>query len=160
MTITLNPPPLQVPGAFLQDKQQSSFFSGLLNTIYQLWTAVYGIRAKAKVKTTDNTPTAMLRIGVNNNRTVMLQAYIVARRTGGAAGVEGDSAFYVLTGAYKNVNGVLTGIGSADLIAGKDQAAWAVGFSTLGTDAIIIVTGEIANDITWEGAVSTYEVGA
>lgn len=160
MTLTLNPPPLQVPATFLQDKQAAAFFGGLINTIYQLWTATYGIRTQAKVKTTDATTTALIRTKLSSSKTVMIQAFIVARRTGGSAGADGDSAFYVLTGAYKNIAGVLTGIGSPDLIGGEDQAGWDVGFTTSGTDVIVTVLGAANNDITWEGWTSTYEVGA
>lgn len=160
MTLSLNPPPLQVPPEFVKNKQQNAFFSGLLNTIYQIWTTVYGIRARATIRTTDNTVTAMLRAKVADGKTIMIQAYIVARRTGGSSGTNGDSAFYVLTGAYRNVGGVMTGIGTPDLVVGEDNAAWTVGFTSSGTDAIVTVTGDNGNDITWEGAISTYEVGA
>ena len=160
MTLGLNPPPLQVPPSLLSDKQASAFFSGLINTIYQIWNALYNIRFNAKVKTTDATTTALIRTKVADSKTVMLVCYIVARRTGGTSGTAGDSAFYVLTGAYKNIAGVLTGIGTPDLVAGEDQAAWNVGFSTSGTDAIVTVTGAANNDVTWEGTLSVYEVGS
>lgn len=160
MTIKINPPPLQVPASFLSDKQTAAFFSSLINTIYQLWTAVYGIRYTAKVKTADATATALMRTSVADGKAVMLQCNVVARRTGGISGAVGDSAFYVLTGAYKNISGVLTGIGTPDLIGGEDQAGWNVGFTSSGTDAVVIVTGAAGNDITWEGTLSTYEVGA
>lgn len=160
MVASVNPPPLQVPAVFLKDKLAAAFFSGLINTIYQLWTTTFQIRTKAKVLTTDASTTAILRVQVNEGKTVMLQASIVARRTGGAAGTIGDSAFYVLTGAYRNVGGVLTGIGTPDLIGGEDQAGWNVGFSTSGDYAVVTVLGAVNNNITWEATVSTYEVGA
>lgn len=160
MSLKLNPPPLQVPPTFLADKQSTSFFSGLLNTIYQIWTTLYAMRVTAKVKTTDATVTPLLRTKVANGKTVMIQAYIVARRTGGSAGTVGDSAFYILTGAYKNISGVMTGIGTPDLVAGEDQAGWNVAFTSSGIDAVVTVAGAANNEITWEGTVSTYEVGA
>lgn len=160
MTLKINPPPLIVPKTFAQDKEAAAFFGGLLNTIYQLWTATYSIRFTAKVKTTDATTTALIRTNIDNNKTVMLVANIVARRTGGVSGTNGDSAFYTLTGAYKNIAGVLTGIGTANKISGEDQAGWDVGFTSSGLSAIVIVTGAVGNDITWEGTISAYEVGA
>lgn len=162
MTISLSPPPppLQIPPSLASDKLTGAFFNGLLNTIYQLWTAVYGIRFKAQVKTTNSTVTAIARVKVATGKTVMMQAHIVARRTGGSAGATGDSAFYVLTGAYKNIAGVLTGIGSPSLIAGEDQAGWNVGFTSSSLDAVITVQGAANNEITWESTVSVYEVGA
>lgn len=160
MTIKVNPPPLQVPASFLADKYAAAFFNSLLNTIYQLWSAVYGLKFSAKVKTTDNTFTALIRTPVAEGRTVMIQCYIVARRTGGGSGTSGDSAFYVLTGAYKNIGGVLTGIGTPNKVSGEDQAGWDVGFTTSGTDAVVAVTGANGNDITWQGTMSLYEAGA
>lgn len=160
MTISIAPPPLQVPSDFATDKSKSSFFSGLLNTIYQLWTAVYSLRTTARVTTTDATVTGIIQIPIADGYTTLIVANIVARRTGGSSGVVGDSAFYVLTGAYKNVAGVLTGIGSPSLISGEDQAAWSVNFTTSGNNAVVTVTGAAGNDVTWEGTFSTYKVGA
>lgn len=160
MTIRLSPPPLQIPPEFVKNKVTTAFFTGLLNTIYQLWTAVYGIRTEAKVKTTDATATGILRVRVDEGKTTMIQAFIVARRTGGSAGANGDSAFYVLTGAYKNIAGTLTGIGTPNLIGGEDQGAWSVGFTTSGQEAVVIVQGALNNDVTWVATVSAYVVGA
>lgn len=160
MSISLAPPPLQVPPDFALAKDKNAFFSALLNTLYQLWTAVYSIRAQNRTTTTDATVTALLRVEVPTNKTVMLDACVVARRTGGSAGTNGDSAFYHITGAYKNIAGVLTGIGSPVLDAGEDQAAWNVAFTSSGSYAVVTVAGAVNNNITWEGAVSVYTVGA
>lgn len=158
--MTISPPPLQVPPEFQQSKLQQSFFTALINTIYQLWTATYSIRTTARVETTDNAVTPLIRVEVPIGRTVMLDAKIVARRTGGAAGAEGDSAFYSLTGAYKNIGGVLTGIGAPILSSGEDQTNWNVGFSNSSIFAVVTVAGETDNEITWEGTLSTYIVGS
>lgn len=160
MTLRVNPPPLQPPADFLLDKPKAAFFGALINTIYQLWTAVYGLQTSATVRTTDSTVTALIRTEIPEGKTVMLECMVVARRTGGSAGSVGDSAFYRLTGAYKNISGVLTGIGSPNLIGGEDQAAWDLGFSTSGTYAVVAVTGANNNNITWEGTLSIYVVGA
>lgn len=160
MTTNLAPPPIKIPAPFTQDKDTLNFFSTLLNTIYQMWVKLYGIRFSAKVNTTDATPTALLRSQVQTNTTLMLDACIVARRTGGGSGTSGDSAFYKLTGAYKNINGVLTGIGSPIVDAGEDQAAWSVDFAADADFAVITVTGAADNNITWVGTVSIYEAGA
>lgn len=160
MTVTIAPPPLQVPSDFVLDKVKNAFFSGLLNTIYQLWNATYSIRFNAKVKTTDASVTPIIRTPVPNGKTVMINASIVARRTGGLAGADGDSAFYDLTGGYKNIGGVLTGIGTPSLFGGEDQVAWGVGFTISAQEAVVTVQGAANNDITWECTISTYEVGA
>jgi hypothetical protein len=160
MVSSVNPPPLQVPAVFLKDKLSATFFSGLIQTIYQLWTQTYSIRLKTKVLTTDATITSIIRVPVPSGKTVMITAEIVARRTGGTAGANGDSAWYRLSGAYKNIGGVLTGIGTPSLFGGEDQAAWNVGFSSNAQDALVTVVGAANNNITWEATVSTYEVGA
>lgn len=160
MVQSINPPPLQVPPVLLKDKLSAAFFAGLIQTIYQLWTQTYSIRLNSKVLTTDATTTAILRVPVRDGKTVMITAEIVARRTGGTAGTNGDSAWYRLSGAYKNIGGVLTGIGTPDLIGGEDQAGWNVGFSTNAQEALVTVLGAVNNNITWESTVSTYEVGA
>lgn len=160
MTIKVNPPPLQIPSTFLSDKQTGAFFNGLMNTVYQLWTAVYGLQDSAKVTTTDATNTALIKTPVPEGTIVMLDCRIVARRTGGAGGTIGDGAFYVLTGAYKNVGGVLTGIGTPNIVSGEDQAGWAVGFTSVGTDAVVTVQGAADNTVLWKGTLSVYEAGA
>lgn len=160
MTLKLNPPPLQVPSDFAKDKEKGAFFGGMINTLYQLWTAFYESQQKVKVKTTDASLTGLLRFPLADGKTIMISARIVALRTGGSAGAVGDSAWYVLDGAYKNIAGVLTGIGSPNLYGGEDQAGWNVGFSTSGTEVVVVVTGAANNEITWEGTVSTYVVGA
>lgn len=160
MVASVNPPPLQVPPTFLKDKLAAAFFSGLINTIYQLWTTTFQIRVRSKVLTTDATVTAAIRVQVDSGKTVMIVANIVARRTGGTSGTNGDSAWYTLSGAYKNIGGALTGIGSPDLIGGEDQAGWNVGFSTSGGYAVVTVLGAAGNNVTWETTVSSYEVGA
>lgn len=160
MVATVNPPPLQVPTQYLQDKSSGAFFGALVQTLYQLWTKTFQISFSTSVKTSDATVTPAVRVTVADGRTVMLDACIVARRTGGSAGVSGDSAWYKLSGAYKNIGGVLTGIGSPSLLGGEDQATWNVGFTSASNYAIITVQGAANNDITWETTVSSYEVGA
>lgn len=160
MTIKVTPPPIQIPSTFLSDKQAASFFNGLLNTVYQLWTAVYGMEYSAKVTTTDATTTALVKTNVADGQVVMLDCRIVARRTGGTSGTVGDGAFYVLTGAYKNVAGTLTGIGTPSTISGEDQPAWAVGFTSVGTEVVVTVTGAAGNTVLWKGTLSVYEAGA
>ncbi len=159
MSIKVAPPPLQVPTEFGVDKIKAAFFNGLLNTIYQLWSATYSLRSTATVKTTDATTTGLVNIEVPTDKTVMIQADIVARRTGGG-GSAGDSAWYNLRGAYKNVGGTLTGIGTPSLTGGEDVVGWNVGFSTSGTSAVVVVLGAGATDITWEGSFNVFTVGA
>jgi len=150
---TTSPPPMQVPASFTKDKQMAAFFNSLISTIYQLWTSEYSSGVSAKVNTTDNTQTSMLRISVKDGTTTMIDANIVARAD------NGDSAFYSLKGAYKNIGGTLTGIGSPNIISGEDVAGWNVGLSSSGTYAIVTVIGAPGTPIAWEGDISAYTVG-
>lgn len=160
MAIAVNPPPLQIPPEFASEKLKNKFFSALINTLYQLWTSVYGLRTTFKVNTTDATPTAAIRVPIANNKTTVIEATVGARRNGGTSGATGDSAWYQLLGAYKNINGVLTGIGSPSLLGGEDQAGWDFYFSSSGEEVILTVLGAAGNNITWEGSVTTHVVGA
>lgn len=160
MTIKLAPPPLTVPSDFAQDKPKAKFFSALLNTVYQMWTALYSIRTTVKLKTTDDVATGLIRIPIEPGKAVMIEASVIAHRVGGSSGTIGDTAFYKLIGAYKNINGTLTGIGTPSLISGEDQSGWNVAFSSsLNGEALVVVTGAVGNDIVWEGTISTYFVG-
>lgn len=159
MSLSVSPPPMQVPAAFTKDKQSASFFNSLISTIYQLWTSEYSRGISAKVNTTDNTQTAMLRIPIDEGKTTAINAIIVARRTSGD-GSDGDSAFYTMTGAYKNVGGTLTGIGSVLNDGGEDVSGWAVGLSSVGSYAVVIVQGAVDTDITWVGEINAITVGS
>lgn len=156
----LAPPPLQIPAQFATNPSLAKFFAGLLNTIYQLWSTTYNLRINATVKTEGATVAGLLQITVPTDKTLMIEANIVARRTGGSAGSNGDSAWYKLQGAYKNINGTLTGVGSPSLTGGEDQAGWNVGFSASGEVVTITTLGAANNNITWEGAVNVITVGA
>jgi len=160
MTISISPPPIQIPPEFAQEKMKNKFFSGLINTVYQLWTSVYSMRIGFKVATQDATPTAAIRIPVATNKTTMVVAYVAVRRKGGTLGANGDSAWYRLMGAYKNINGVLTGVGTPSLFGGEDQPAWDFYFSAVDEEIVLTVVGAAGNEVTWEGSLSTYVVGA
>jgi hypothetical protein len=160
MTIALQPPPLQIPSAFGKDKGIATFFSALLNTIYQMWVALYSLQTQSKVTTTDATNTELFNVLIPNNTTVMIIVDVCAHRTGGVSGTLNDSGYYQLIGAYKNTAGVLTGIGSANYIHSADQAGWSISFTSVGTSAIVQVTGAAGNNITWQGTLSTVTAGA
>lgn len=157
---TLNPPPLQIPQSLSSDKETAGFFGALLRTIYQIWTEVFNLRFKAKTTTTDATVTALQRVDIDTNKSVYIEARVVARRTGGSAGAAGDTAFYVIQGCFKNISGVVSLVASTITNGGEDQAAWDIGFSIVGTQAVLVGTGAANNNITWESTVSFYEVGA
>ena len=112
------------------------------------------------METNDATATAALRVPIDEGKTTMVVAYLVARRTGGTSGADGDSAWYRLIGAYKNIGGTLTGIGTPSLFGGEDQSGWDFYFAANSQEIVLTVKGAAGNDITWEGSASTYVVGA
>ena len=112
MGIKINPPPIQIPGQLVEDKEMSGFFNALMRTIYQMWSELYGLRFKAKTTTTDDTVTAAQRVLVDTGKSVYIESRVVARRTGGSAGSDGDTAFYVVQGCFKNIAGIVTLVAS------------------------------------------------
>lgn len=159
MSIRINPPPLQIPGQLLTDKELSGFFNALIRTVYQIWTELYSIRFKEKTTTTNAAVTPLQRILVDTNKSVYIEARVIARRTSGSAGAVGDTAFYVLQGCFKNISGTVSLVASTILNGGEDQVAWDCGFGISGNQAVLVGTGAVNNTITWESTVSVYEVG-
>lgn len=160
MTLALQPPPLQIPPALAQDQGIAKFFNSLINTLYQIWTALYSLQTQSKVTTTNASNTAIFIVNIPLNQTVMITANVCAHRTGGSAGSANDSGFYQIFGAYKNNGGTLAGIGTPVYSHGGDQAAWGISLTTSGTTAIVQVTGAANNNITWQGTLSTITAGA
>jgi len=156
----ISPPPLQMPSAFVQDKEISSFFDQLLRVIYQMWVELFDIRTKARTTTTNATPTSLQFVTIDTNRSIYVEASVVARRTGGSAGTTGDSAFYKISGGFKNIAGTVTQVGSTVTDSGEDQAGWNCAFVISGASVVITGTGAANNNITWESSVSYHEVGA
>lgn len=154
-----NPPPLQMPTSFTQDKEIAGFFDQLLRAVYQMWVELFNIRSREKTTTTNATPKTLQIVNVPLNRSSYIEARVAARRTGGSAGTAGDTAFYVLQGCFKNIAGTVSLVASSILNGGEDQAAWDLTFSISGSNVYIYGTGAANNNITWESSVSYIEVG-
>ena len=103
----------------------------------------------AKITTSDATATTLFTYKPVLPIT-MIEAKIIARRTGGTAGTAGDGAGYVVRGTYKNISGTTTLIGSvnADYTA-ESQAGWAATFTLSSNNILITVTGAVDNTILW-----------
>lgn len=107
-----------------------------------------------RLATTGNTQTTINTITIPASTTVMLEAFVRARRTGGSAGTAEDAAGYVIRGTYKNVAGTATLVGAVDAnYTAEDQAAWDATFTVTGATALLRVTGETNNNITWHSTV-------
>ena len=72
---------------------------------------------------------------------------VIARDT------SGNTAVWELVGAFKNVSGILTQIGSTSIIAEEKDtsaAAWLIDFNISGTTIQILGTGSLATNINWK----------
>jgi hypothetical protein len=91
----------------------------------------------------------------------MIEARVIARRTGGTAGTAEDAAGYNMFGTYKNTAGTVALIGT--VLAGytaESQAAWNATLVISGSTVIVQVTGALNNNITWHCTARVYRVGS
>lgn len=114
------------------------------------------------VNTTDATQTTLAIIPVTANRTYMIEARIVARRTGGSSGTADDGASYCRRGTYTTKSGTVTLMGSVQTIGtdAEDQAAWDVTLSISSTNVLVRVTGAANNNVTWMGDIKVQSVAS
>lgn len=102
-----------------------------------------------RIATTDATPTTLHTVPITASRTYIIQATVIARRTGGAAGTADDGAAYRLMSAYTTKAGTVTLLGVMENINPEDVAAYACALVISGTDVIVQVTGVLNTTITW-----------
>jgi hypothetical protein len=101
------------------------------------------------VNTTTATPTVLVTYNIPTNSVVLLTATIMARRTGGTSGTNGDCAAYKRTAKFKNVGGTVTMLGLSTDYTHEDVAAYNATLDVSGTTARIMVTGVATTNITW-----------
>lgn len=103
-----------------------------------------------RLATTNNTQTTLHTFAIPTNKTVSLDCWVIARRTGWSAGANGDSACYRLIGTYKNIGGVVTMVGTlVSVFSHEDQAWWDCTMTISGANVLLRVTGATNNNITW-----------
>lgn len=113
-----------------------------------------------RAATTDATQTTLGTITLTASKTYLVEARVVARRTGGASGTAEDSASYVVRGLYKTVAGAATLVGSLSSdFSVEDQAGWDATLDTSGTDVRVRVTGAASNNVTWHATVMLQDAG-
>lgn len=114
-----------------------------------------------RVATTDATVTTLISFTLTAARAYLIEARVVAHRTGGAAGAADDSAAYVVYAGAKHTGGVaalITAVGAA--YTDEDQAAWNATIDVDGANAIRVrVTGAADNNITWHCTLIVQDVG-
>lgn len=105
---------------------------------------------QGRITTTDATTTTLLTVNLKADTTYLLEARVVARRTGGSSGTADDGAAYVVRAAYQTVSGTVTLIGSvsADFTA-ENQAGWACTFDVSHPLVRLRVTGAADNNVSW-----------
>jgi hypothetical protein len=114
-----------------------------------------------RAATTDATQTTLQTIAISASKTYLIEARVVARRTGGTAGSADDGAAYVRRGVYKTVSGTVTLIGSVqDDLTSEDVAGWDCTLDISTTNVRVRVTGAADTNITWHSTVIVQEVGS
>jgi hypothetical protein len=111
---------------------------------------VYGVSDDSRegnVQTTGNTATTLLSFTPTADRTLIVKAFVAARRSDDAAGAgyEVRAVFRVTSG------GAVTQIGTSGIAAHEDDATWVCDLDTDGTLVRLRVTGVAATTIRWTG---------
>lgn len=115
-----------------------------------------------RVTTTDATTTTLATITLTASNTYMIEARVIARRTGGAAGTADDGGAWVLRGAYNVLAGAATALDGTTPqtdFESDNQDAWVATLDTSGGDVRVRVTGAVDNDIVWHATVMIQNVG-
>lgn len=103
------------------------------------------------ISTTTNAVTTISTIALTASTTTFIDAYVVARRTGGAVGTAEDGLAVHIEGGFKMVGGVATQIGTTTIVSSaKDQAGWGVIFTPTAGNVLIQINGANANLVDWE----------
>lgn len=105
---------------------------------------------QARVATTDATVTTLTALTIPVDTTVVVDGWVVARRTGGSSGSANDGAGYRVQFVAKNTSGTAALIGSGTVTTlGESQAGWDVTLSASGATIRVRVTGAANNNISW-----------
>ena len=104
---------------------------------------------QAQVSTNDNTETTLTTIAVPTDKWLLIEARVVAKRTGGTAGNDGDGAVYVRTVCVKNIDDTLTLFKTQSDYTQEDQKSWDALFDVSGTNLRLRVKGAANNNIDW-----------
>lgn len=109
-------------------------------------------RFQVELLTTNNTPTNFVIPFTGILNAYFIEAKIVAQRTGGSSGTDGDSAAYIRRALYKStsMSATPTLVGSIqDGFTAEDQAGWDATFTVTGNNVAVQITGAANNNITW-----------
>jgi len=110
------------------------------------------------VATTDATSTILATLPVTLDASVLVNGFLVARRTGGVSGTNGDSAAFIMNTIAKNIGGVVTLLAQNASFSSQDQVSWAATFSVSGSNVVLTVAGATGNNIDWVVYLNSFEV--
>lgn len=99
------------------------------------------------------TSTVVGTIQLPADTTMLIEAVVVARRTGGVSGTAQDGGGFIWYGTFKNIAGTATIIAAPILNAMSDQPAWTIGYGIAGDLINVQATGAAGNDIMWTSAI-------
>ena len=116
---------------------------------------------QGRVATTNATPATLLTISPTASYTTMIEARVVARRTGGTAGTAEDAAGYIFQGTYKNTAGTVALIGTVNAAyTAESVGTYNATLVISGSTVLVQVTGVASTNITWHCTVRVYRVGS
>jgi hypothetical protein len=113
---------------------------------------------QGRVTTNNNTNTNILTWTVPASTTFLVDARIIARRTGGSVGTVDDGAWYTLVGGYKTIGGVTQAIGTRNRTVDEDVSTWNCNFALSGNTVSIIVNGDNNTDVVWHVTARVFQV--
>ena len=109
------------------------------------------VRVHNRVATTDATVTTIATEVMPVNTTTCVWGYVVARRTGGAAGSANDGAAYKVEFVAKNTSGTATVLGTAIVtVIGESVGGWNCTVSASSGNVLVRATGAADTNITWK----------
>jgi hypothetical protein len=112
-----------------------------------------------RAATTDATVTTLETIAITASKTYLIEARVVARRTGGTAGTADDGAAYVRRAMVTTKAGTVT-INAVDAeFTQEDVAGWDCTLDVSTTNVRVRVTGAADTNVTWHSHVLVTEVG-
>lgn len=112
-----------------------------------------------RVATTDATVTTLATFTIAASKTYLIEARVIARRTGGAAGTADDGAVYIRRAMVTTKAGTVTINAVQDELTQEDQAGWDCTLDVSGSTVRVRVTGAANNSITWHSTCFVSEVG-
>jgi len=104
---------------------------------------------QGRVTTNNNANTVIKSWVVPASTTFLIDAKVIARRTGGTAGTVDDGAWYTLVGGYKTIGGVTQAIGTRNRTVDEDVNTWNCNFAVTGNTVNIFVNGDANTDVVW-----------